>query len=312
MMRVVVVGAYDTVRPLLDRLAGTGHEFALVPALEALPSEPTPGPPVVLPMVPLIPGHVPGQVQTRPIATWIGWNLTDDPALAEIAYRAGAMSVLPADCTVDTLAVAIRTAQSLLRGHPRQARRQARGEGRFSRGIHVHLDEADVLVVETGVIAMTVLQEDGSEVLMALHGPGAVVIGHPADSCSLHIQALTDVRAVIQDWMHISTTPHFADRLRTQLRRMEARAAVQARPHLDDRLFGMLSLLADTFGVAHTDGICVDLRLTHTQLASAIGTTRSTVTRLVGRLRDAGLISTRGTGAAERIILRSPSPHMHH
>jgi CRP-like cAMP-binding protein len=311
MMRVVVVGAYDTVRPLLDRLAGTGHAFSLVPALDALPSQPTPGPSMLLPLIPLMPGFAQGHAQPQPLAVWIGWNRTDDPALAQLAYREGALSVLPADCTVETLDVAIRTAQSLLRGHARPARRQARGEGRFSRGTYVHLDEADVLVVETGVVAMTVMQEDGSEVLMALHGPGAVVIGHPADSCSLHVQAITDVRAIIQDWMHISTTPHFTDRLRTQLRQMEARAAVQARPHLDDRLFGMLSLLADTFGVAHPDGICLDLRLTHTQLASAIGATRSTVTRLLARLRDAGLITTCGAGAAERIVLRAPPPHPH-
>ena len=57
-----------------------------------------------------------------------------------------------------------------------------------------------------------------------------------------------------------------------------------------DRLMGFLALLVEEHGMATADGYYLPYTLTHTQIASAIGTTRVTVTRLMGRLRQQGLI----------------------
>ena len=57
-----------------------------------------------------------------------------------------------------------------------------------------------------------------------------------------------------------------------------------------DRLMGFLALLVEEHGMATPNGYYLPYTLTHTQIASAIGTTRVTVTRLMGRLRQQGLI----------------------
>ena len=58
-----------------------------------------------------------------------------------------------------------------------------------------------------------------------------------------------------------------------------------------DRLLGFLSLLIEEYGEPVEEGYCLPYPLTHAQIGSAIGSTRVTVTRLMGKLRQQGLIS---------------------
>ncbi len=57
-----------------------------------------------------------------------------------------------------------------------------------------------------------------------------------------------------------------------------------------DRLFGFLTLLVEEFGESTKDGYYLPFPLTHSQIGSAIGSTRVTVTRLMGKLRKLGLV----------------------
>jgi CRP/FNR family transcriptional regulator len=49
-------------------------------------------------------------------------------------------------------------------------------------------------------------------------------------------------------------------------------------------------VLCRDFGVPSQDGITIDLRLSHQAIAEAIGSTRVTITRLLGDLRNEGLV----------------------
>jgi CRP/FNR family transcriptional regulator len=49
-------------------------------------------------------------------------------------------------------------------------------------------------------------------------------------------------------------------------------------------------VLCRDFGVADELGITIDLRLSHQAIAEAIGSTRVTITRLLGDLRQSGLV----------------------
>jgi CRP-like cAMP-binding protein len=57
---------------------------------------------------------------------------------------------------------------------------------------------------------------------------------------------------------------------------------------------GFLTLLIEEFGEPCTNGYCLPFPLTHAQIGSAIGSTRVTVTRLMGKLRQRGLIGIQG------------------
>jgi CRP-like cAMP-binding protein len=247
----------------------------------------------------------------RPGIPWVAWNRTDDQTLTLLAYAAGASAVLPRELTAPVLKQTITTAlgPSLVR----QRRPLGTGQQRYRRGALIPLEPNTLLEITRGVVAQTMLHGDGSEVLLGLYGPGQVLIGHPDDDCAIQLSAQSDVVATICGWPDVSSDPTFAERLRMRIQLMEAWAAIQARPHLDERLLGLLGLLAEQFGVAHPEGTLVDIRLTHAQLASAVGATRSTITRILGDLRTRGLLSTVGDGERERFCMRqwAGGQHMH-
>jgi CRP/FNR family transcriptional regulator, global nitrogen regulator len=60
---------------------------------------------------------------------------------------------------------------------------------------------------------------------------------------------------------------------------------------MGSRLVSFLLILCRDFGVPGQDGVTIDLKLSHQAIAEAIGSTRVTVTRLLGDLRDQEMIS---------------------
>jgi len=60
---------------------------------------------------------------------------------------------------------------------------------------------------------------------------------------------------------------------------------------MESRLISFLLILCRDFGMPNGTGITVDLKLSHQAIAEAIGSTRVTVTRLLGDLRDQEKIS---------------------
>lgn len=176
---------------------------------------------------------------------------------------------------------------------------------RFRRGTLIPLPSDAVLEVRRGVVALTALHADGVEVLLSLCGPEQLVAGHPESLCCLQLMAHTDVEVLIQPWSEAAGQPGFAERLRVRLRQTESWAAMQARPHLEQRVIGILGLLAETFGTSCPQrGLVIDVRLTHSQLASAVGATRATITRLLNDLRRRGLVTTVRTLDGGRLCLR--------
>ena len=69
------------------------------------------------------------------------------------------------------------------------------------------------------------------------------------------------------------------------------------------RLNHLLLDLAEQFGVAIDGGIRLSLKLSHQEIAHLIGTTRETVTILMGKLKNEGLIS----GQRQTVILNDVS-----
>ncbi len=65
------------------------------------------------------------------------------------------------------------------------------------------------------------------------------------------------------------------------------------------RLSHLLLDLAEQFGSAVDEGIRIGLKLSHQELANLIGTTRETVTIMLGKMRDDGMIG----GKRESVVL---------
>jgi CRP-like cAMP-binding protein len=75
-----------------------------------------------------------------------------------------------------------------------------------------------------------------------------------------------------------------------RLRHTEALLALQSKRQTSERLIGFLSFLAQEYGRSTAQGIRLEIQLSHQQMADAIGTTRVTITNLLGLLRKASLI----------------------
>ena len=71
-------------------------------------------------------------------------------------------------------------------------------------------------------------------------------------------------------------------------RQAESLLALMGLRRVEERLRGFLELMARDYGQPCENGIRISVRLTHQELASALGTTRVTVTRFIGQLRDEG------------------------
>ncbi len=74
---------------------------------------------------------------------------------------------------------------------------------------------------------------------------------------------------------------------------LQTEMMIETLAHRDmgSRLVSFLLILCRDFGVPTSEGIRVDLKLSHQAIAEAIGSTRVTVTRLLGELRQDGMIS---------------------
>lgn len=181
----------------------------------------------------------------------------------------------------------------------------------YHRGDPIVIGPDAVLEIEQGVVVKTVIHLDGAQVLLGFHGAGQIITPHPEDSCHIQLEAHTDVDAQLRTWQQAIQMGALPNRLREQIWQQEAWAAMQARPAYEERLLGILSLLAEQFGVPTSEGVLIDLRITHQQLASAIGATRSTVTRLLNDLRRRQLLLSIGSGNQERFCLRQAPEQLH-
>lgn len=236
--------------------------------------------------------------------TVLVWNGSEDTNLALAAYAAGAAAVLPAQTSPSLLLQRVRQMTSPRSGYAPSDDASLR-RPRYPQGQPIHVDADLVMVIESGVVAQTVIHADGSEVLLGFYGPEQILIPHPADGCFIHLTAHTDTQVRLLTWTQAALWPDFAERLRLRLRLMEAWSANQARPYLADRVLGLLTLLGEQFGVVTAHGLRVDVRITHAQIATAVGAARTTVTRILGELRSRRLVMSAGTGEAERFCLPS-------
>lgn len=99
-------------------------------------------------------------------------------------------------------------------------------------------------------------------------------------------------------WHDLDNWPHFRrevlDAFRYQHQRKLLWLSTLGQRRTIDRLLGFITLLVEEFGEPTGDVYYLPWSLTHAQIGSAIGSTRVTVTRLMGKLRQRGLIRSHG------------------
>lgn len=162
----------------------------------------------------------------------------------------------------------------------------------FRSGQTIPMHPQEVWIVCRGVVQLSTLYPNGDEALLGLAGP-SMPFGLPLTLIQPYqATALSDV-----DLMELTLTEieqsatlsrEIFHHLSRRLRQAEAMLAMAGCRRVEDRLRQLLVLLQMEVGQPVAGGTRLSVRLTHQHLASAIGTTRVTVTRLLGQLREEG------------------------
>lgn len=155
-----------------------------------------------------------------------------------------------------------------------------------------------------GAVKLSRVYEAGEEITVALlrensvFGVLSLITGQHSDRF-YHAVAFTPVELlsapIDQVEQALKTNPDLSMLLLQGLssRILQTEMMIETLAHRDmgSRLVSFLLILCRDFGVPTPEGIRIDLKLSHQAIAEAIGSTRVTVTRLLGELRDEEMIS---------------------
>jgi CRP-like cAMP-binding protein len=160
----------------------------------------------------------------------------------------------------------------------------------FRSGQSIKMQPHEVWVVCRGVVQLGALYTSGDESLLGLACP-SMPFGLPLTLMRPYQAiALSDVDLMRLTLEEIDQSPVLAKsiflHLSRRLQQTEALLAMVGYRRVEERLRHLLLLLQQEIGQPAEYGTRLSVRLTHQQLANAIGTTRVTVTRLLHDLRD--------------------------
>lgn len=159
-------------------------------------------------------------------------------------------------------------------------------------GSSVPLLKNSVWVVVRGMVKLSAISLQGDELLLGLVGPNEP-FGDPLSQVEAY-EALTlvDTDLLCFSCEEISRDPQLAvgllQAVAQRYRQSEALLALLGLRRIEDRVRGFLELLAISYGQPCELGLRLSIKLTHQDIASALSTTRVTVTRVLGALREEG------------------------
>ncbi|MCA1993457.1 MAG: Crp/Fnr family transcriptional regulator [Coleofasciculus sp. S288] len=165
----------------------------------------------------------------------------------------------------------------------------------FAKGEEIPLVSQGVWQVCQGIVQLSTLYPNGEEVWLGWAEPSTFFGNWFSLLESYQATALLDVHLTWFSLAEINASPRLAQLILPQLvrrmRQTEALLSITGQRRVEDRLLHLLLLMKREIGQPVTDGTRLNMRLTHQNLANAIGTTRVTVTRLLSKLKNEGAIT---------------------
>ena len=160
-----------------------------------------------------------------------------------------------------------------------------------------------VYLIRRGAVRLSRVYESGEEITVALlrenslFGVLSLLTGQRSDRF-YHAVAFTRVEIVtapatsVRNAIEADTAVGLRLLQGLSSRILQTETMIETLTHRDmsSRLVSFLLVLCRDFGVPDELGITIDLRLSHQAIAEAIGSTRVTITRLLGDLRQSGLV----------------------
>jgi len=163
------------------------------------------------------------------------------------------------------------------------------------KGETITLNPSEIFYVCQGLVKLSTFCETGEEILTGLASEKMVFGSSLTSLQTYQATALADVELVSIDVAEIAQSQILSHallpKINQRLRQTESFLAISGRQRVQDRLHYLLLLLKEEIGQPVSEGIRLSVRLTHEEFASACCTTRVTITRLMGKLQQEGVIS---------------------
>jgi CRP-like cAMP-binding protein len=165
-----------------------------------------------------------------------------------------------------------------------------------TKGDEIPLFPEGVWQVTEGLVQLSANYEDGEQVLFGWASTGAWFGTQGSETLDYQAIALSPVYLrwlrldEIEGSMRLSQL--LLPQLAKRMRQAEMLLIINGRRHTIERLRGLLSLLKDELGESLPNSQTrINYKFTHQQLASAIGTTRVTVSRMMVQFQAKGFMS---------------------
>lgn len=176
-------------------------------------------------------------------------------------------------------------------------------------GSQVPLLRQSIWLVVRGMVKLGAITIHGDDLLLGLAGPNEPFGESLTDVQAFEARTLCATDLLCLSCEEIRQDPALAyamlQAVTARHRQSQALLALLALRRVEERVRGFLELLAAEYGQPCDEGLRLDLRLTHQDLASALSTTRVTVTRVIGLLREEGWLLI---DRQRRLVLRPLPP----
>lgn len=228
------------------------------------------------------------QAMARRALAWVGLMPGDDPELIRRGEAAGALAVLPLTTPATVLA---RIVRRLIERQERDGGLIAgvdRSERTFRVGETLSMAPGQAGIIRRGVLSLQAQDVDGSLLLLGFAGAGEAVIVAGKEFGGVVYVGHSVGSLVVMPWGTAIHDPVFHKAQSARIASMDAWARAQAGSRVESRILHTLRVLARLAGRAHPQGTFIDAHITHAHLAAAVAANRSTVTRLMGMLRQQG------------------------
>jgi CRP-like cAMP-binding protein len=152
-------------------------------------------------------------------------------------------------------------------------------------------------LIERGVTRTLTWSDNGDQIVLGYWGEGDVVGQSLSQVNPYSIECVSMVEARLiepEDW-----SSYFAAMLR-HCQQSQQLLSLVTHDRVPYRLVRALGWLSQRFSQKIAEGVLIDIPLTHMAIADLIGSSRVTVTRLLGKLKEFGLLEQ----YKQRIILK--------
>lgn len=165
---------------------------------------------------------------------------------------------------------------------------------KYTKGENIPLHPQSIWYVKEGLVKLNTFSETGKEIITRL-ATAEMIFGSNMTSLQLYqATALVDVELVFIHVKQLTISPSLQEiilpKIEQALQQAEYFLFIAGQGNLETRLIYLLELLKQLIGEPLEEGTRLTFRLTHQDMANICGTTRVTITRLISKFKEQGII----------------------